>query len=430
MATKNDAQPIIYVTRDIERAIGIAPGRTTFGDYFIIANTTPFAEEIRKKYPDHVFLIEPATEGAGGDLLDTYDLLQHVEKTIAGKIDTSTQLNIIVFKNTSRIEEYCTQKNWNLLNPAATLAEKIENKITQAQWLGDKYLLPHQIAKVSDISFPAPFMLQWAHSHTGDGTIFIPAGAAGEKIMSGLRNMFPDREARATHYVKGPVFTVNICVGMDQSNIQVGNISYQITGVLPFTENAWSTVGNDWSVTHSILTEEKIICMNEIARGIGERMCTDGWRGLFGIDCIYDEERDDIHLIEINARQPASTTYESELQKNVYERSSGHADANRMTLFEAHFAAMLGKKTENIIEINDGAQIIERVTSAKINPEKIQEAAQTLREKSYMIIEYPNTKIGADLMRIQSLRGIMESHGKFNARGKEILEIVSQMMVV
>jgi hypothetical protein len=430
MATKNDSRPIIYVTRDIERAIGMAPGETAFGDYFIIANMTPFAEEIRKKYPDHVFLIDPATEGAGNEPLDTYDLLQHVEKIMAGKIDIGTQLNIIVFKNTSRIEEHCAKKNWNLLNPAATLAEKIENKITQAQWLGGKYLLPHQIAKVSDISFPAPFMLQWAHSHTGDGTIFIPTGTAGEKIMSGLRNMFPDREARATHYVKGPVFTVNICVGMDQSNIQVGNISYQITGVLPFTENAWSTVGNDWSVTHSILTEEKIIRMNEIARGIGERMCTDGWRGLFGIDCVYDEERDDIHLIEINARQPASTTYESELQKNVRERSSGHADANRMTLFEAHLAAMFGKKTENIIEINDGAQIIERVTSAKINPEKIQEAAQTLREKNYMIIEYPNTKIGTDLMRIQSLRGIMESHGKFNARGKEILEIVSQMMVV
>jgi hypothetical protein len=43
-------------------------------------------------------------------------------------------------------------------------------------------------------------------------------------------------------------------------------------------------------------------------------MSAQGWRGLFGIDVIKDLERNAIHLIEINARQPASTSFEAKLQ--------------------------------------------------------------------------------------------------------------------
>ncbi len=430
--------PLIYVTRDIERALGCEPA----GRYFIVANRTPYSESIRGKYPDNVFLIDAKTDS--GDILDTFDLLKAGEKIIQ-KIGG----DILVFKNTTRIEELCAEKKWNLLNPQAALAEEIENKITQVKWLGagktgagktnaEQYLPPHAVKKVSDIQLKgekiggvsAPFMIQWGHGHTGEGTIFIADNKTGEKTLTALREKFPKRDARVTSYINGPIFTANICV---KDDILVGNISSQITGMLPFTDNPWTTVGNDWSLPHGILSEEKIAQFHEIARAVGERMRESGWVGLFGIDCIYDVERDNLHLIEVNARQPASTTYESQLQEKIRAFAPDHFK-NSMTIFEAHLATLQNQKNtakkfaEGLIEINDGAQIIMRIPALKEikkTGEEINEISASLRAKKYTVIEYANTKPGDDLIRIQSDRGILESVIKFNARGKEILEIVT-----
>lgn len=44
-----------------------------------------------------------------------------------------------------------------------------------------------------------------------------------------------------------------------------------------------------------------------------------------------------------------------------------------------------------------------------------------LIKDGYNVIIYNNTKPNEDLLRIQSSKGIMEMHNKFNERGKKIL---------
>ena len=391
---------IVYVARDIERALGKIPE----GNYHIITNRTPFAEEVKLKYPMHVLLVDSPT------ILDTYELLLNLE---VQSIITTFKAQVLVFKNTIHIESLCKEKGWTLLNPSAELSEKIENKITQVKWLGElsSLLPPHKVQFVNDIKWNKnAFILQWAHGHTGGGTILI----SNENELKELTNKFPNREARVTDFIKGPMFTVNIIV--TDTIILLGNISYQITGILPFTENALSTIGNDWSVTHTILNEAHIIKFNELAEKVAQKMQNSGWRGLFGIDVIYDEERDNLHLIEINARQPASTSYESKLQDEV--NMHGVPGINT---FEAHLSALLHIPIKiSLIPINDGAQILQRVTSItkKVDTEKLINAG-------YNVINYSNEKINGDLVRIQSKLGIMETHNKFNKRGKEILELIS-----
>ena len=85
-------------------------------------------------------------------------------------------------------------------------------------------------------------------------------------------------------------------------------------------------------------------------------MKKENWLGLFGIDVILNQKSQEIFLLEINARQPASTTCESILQKSV---------GKDMTTFEAHISALLPKKVSDIQKISDGAQIILRVKKAK-----------------------------------------------------------------
>ncbi len=390
---------IIYVTRDIERgAAGLG-----IPDFFIITNNHPYAQELKEKYPQSIFLI------SSPETLDTHELLSH-EQTI----DIVNKLNgsIVVFKTTSHIEKICSDNKWILLNPRASSAERIENKITQVEWLGDyaSLLPPHAISITRDIIWQKkPFMIQWAHSHTGDGTLLIQS----EKDLEIVRTKFPEREARVTDFIKGPMFTMNIVV--TPHSIIKGNLSYQITGILPFTENPWSTIGNDWSVPHTILTEKNIERIQEIADSIGALMQKENWKGLFGIDVIYDEERDTVHLIEINARQPASTTYESQLQSIL--RTEG---ASGITTFEAHLHALTDNQIQSdLVLVNDGAQILQRIVRVGqvVDSHKLQEAG-------YTTISYVNTKINADLLRIQSQRGIMETHMKFNTRGKNIIELL------
>ena len=210
---------IIYVARDIERALGKVPE----GDYFIITNKTPYSIDIHSKYPDNVYLINSP------EILDTYELLLNpeVQKTIS-----ESGADILVFKNTIQIERLCQEKGWNLLNPKAELSEKIENKISQIEWLGElsSLLPPHQIIKTKEILWKdKAFVLQWSHGHTGDGTILIQ----NEKDLNTIKEKFPEREARITDFIKGPMFTVNMVVS--NTVILLGNISYQITGILPFT---------------------------------------------------------------------------------------------------------------------------------------------------------------------------------------------------
>lgn len=281
----NIAKPILYVTKDPERAGGL-----------------PFL--------------------SGGEVLD-----------LLKKVEPGT--NVVVFKNNPAIERYCKENNINLLNPPAELAEKIENKITQVKWLGESasFLPKHKITLVKNILWNTPYILQWAHSHTGEGTLYV------EDIKE-IREKFPEREARITQYIEGPVFTVNVVVG---NTIEVGNISYQITGLAPYTENRFASVGNDWSLANKTAPKEEIVAM---AKKIGEKMKASGWKGLFGIDVV---QGDRVYLLEINARQPASATYESTLQKTN-------------TVFENHIKALLGEPLHPNTPITEGKQIIDRRT--------------------------------------------------------------------
>ncbi|HUD03945.1 MAG TPA: hypothetical protein VMR73_00440, partial [Candidatus Paceibacterota bacterium] len=148
---------VVYVTRDIERALGMEP----VGNYFIISNDTPYGQEILKKYPNNVWLVKSDKQ------LDTFDLLK--DEKVKENI-TRHKIPILVFQNTSRIEAFSKENGWELLNPSAELSKKVEEKMSQYVWLGDlqKYLPKTEIKTVSEIKFTGePIVVQFNHAHTG-----------------------------------------------------------------------------------------------------------------------------------------------------------------------------------------------------------------------------------------------------------------------
>ena len=405
---------IIYITRDLERALGFDLSNPS---YYIISNTGDFAKRVAKN-KNNILLIEAQKQ------LDTRELLQNEKaKNFINKISTSAKATadknnpqILVFKPTTQIEKICTENNWQLLNPSAELANKIEQKISGVQWLGEesKYLPNAKIDVCGNINFNGEkFILQFNQSHTGSGTILIES----EKQLEEIKTKFPKRECKTTRFVDGTLFTNNNIV--TNKEIILGNISYQITGLKPFTKNKFATIGNDWGLAHKLLTEKQLSKYREIVETVGQKMQSENWRGLFGVDIILEKNSDNLYLIEINARQPASTTFESQLQM------ANRKNENGITTFEGHLLALLGcnLSDKKLIEITDGAQIIFRKNS-DLSETQLQTMKKNLEKDNFTVIKYDNTKENSDLLRIQSQTSIMESHNEFNKNG---LKIINQL---
>ncbi|HVT75314.1 MAG TPA: hypothetical protein VHD69_02805 [Candidatus Paceibacterota bacterium] len=393
------AKPLVYVTRDIERALGMEPGQRGGAGYFVVSNDTAYGREVEKKYPDYVRLVQ-----GGAALLDTFDILSlpEIQKMIA-----DLGADVLVFQNTARIERLVREKGWDLLNPRAELAKEVEEKVSQVKWLGDQAALlpPHRIALCKDVAYRgAKFVIQFNHSHTGEGTHVIKS----DKDLADIRERFPLRECRVTDFVEGPVFTMNIVVGDD---IIMGNPSYQITGLRPFTDLPFSTVGNDWTLAKDPGFLGLLKAATSIARTIGSRLKSDGWKGLFGIDVIYDTHSGKTSLLEINARQPASATFESTLEKEI--------SADAPTIFEAHVAALLGMSLTEKPPSVSGAQIVKRVTNIIYDVD-----IAALRAKDLDVMTYDNVDHNKELFRIQSSTGIMKAHGILNDLGISIASCI------
>lgn len=388
---------LFYVCRDLERALPLLDIKSR--QCKIITNHTEFAKKIASRNKN-VILIKSEC------LFDTLQLLKNHK---AAKLIHKNDL-ILVFKNTKQIEKICADNKWRLLNPPAELSAKAEEKVSQVRWLGDleKYLPPHRVELCKNIVWPGDkFILQFNHSHTGSGTLLIET----KKQLEEIKTKFPHREARAAEYIAGPIFTNNNIVWGE--NILIGNIGYQITGLSPFTENPFATIGNDWHAPLIMLTKNQRLEYERIAREIGQKFAGQGWRGLFGIDAVLDEKNGKIYLIEINARQPASTSFESELQ------TAGRKFTNEITVFQAHLSALLGLEFsgERLIKIKNGAQIVQRVT------EKIDKMRTPKIDSPDIanIILYKNDKPGSDLCRIQTSRNLVSGHNILSKLGRTVL---------
>ncbi len=440
--------PVVYVTRDLERAVGLPQ---EYQNYYIITNFSPYAKELAKNTKNTLLIKERS-------LLDTRELLEHPR--VAAFINKLKNPHVIVFKNTLHIEKICADHGWPLLNPPSYLGNRIEEKISQVAWLGNlkKYLPLHQVMLCKDLprvgasianvhaSLQA-CIIQFNRAHTGNGTMRVTS----EDSIQELRKKFPQREVRVTTFIDGSAFTLIGCVWGNK--ILTSTINYQITGLPPFTHSPFATIGNDWALPQKILTTQQTKQIRQIATDVGEKLITNNWRGLFGIDVIVERETGKVFLIEINARQQAGATFESYLQQavilspshirvsprlrrdeNIKEpkssslsslRAVASYDDNSITTFEAHLAALLNIpfKNQKILPIKNGAQIIDRVKESTITEKELQLRIKKLKNLKLHTLVYSNTTPGADHVRIQNQHGIMTDHNVFNALGEKIRAI-------
>ncbi len=403
-------RPVVYVTRDIERALGIQPAN----GYFIISNASPYAKDIQKEFHKNVLLIDNKQP----EPLDTYDLLSHPD---AAKLINKLKARVMVFQPTTRVEELCKTRGWELLNPSAELSRRVEEKVTQVEWLGEhKHLLPpHSVLTCKELVWEnLKYVVQFNHGHTGEGTLMINH----RDDVENLKQKFPDRPVRKTNFIDGDVYTCNVAIVQTDKGPSVipGNISYQITGIFPFTDKQYATIGNDWSLPTTTLSSLQRNLIKGVIDIVGQKLARQGWKGLFGIDLIIESKKGTVYLLEINARQPASTAFESDLQ--------ARADKNGMSIFELHLAGLTGSpvsKETKAIPITSGAQILQRVTSFLPNSKAIpKQSLARIREQSLHMIVYNNSAHNADLLRIQTDGAYIKAPNQLNDQAEHIKDSI------
>ncbi|MCB9798251.1 hypothetical protein H6758_00830 [Candidatus Nomurabacteria bacterium] len=387
---------VAYVVRDIERALGFPD---LCDGFFIITNKTEFANE-QAKTNERILLIQQK------GLLSTASLLQ--EPLTQAFLKKHSIEQIVVFKPSSIIENQCKQLGLKLLNPPVSLSRQIEEKTTQLDFFADlkKDFPNYTVDTLENLSWPCkPCVLQFNTSHTGSGTLYL----AGQSQLDELKEKFPKRPARMVEFIPGPTYTINNVVGSDA--IILGNISFQITGIKPFTDNIFATIGNDFAYASKSLQFFQKRKFLKLARKVGTILQSHGWKGAYGIDALWSVTEKRWYLLEINARQPASVTFESSLQ-------------GTSTLLEAHMMAMLNipLSTFRSKRIKNGAQIILRGgKDDNVDTMGLEGKARKLRDKGFSVIKNEKQTSGGELLRIRTTDRLMKTDTKLIEN--ELLEV-------
>jgi glutathione synthase/RimK-type ligase-like ATP-grasp enzyme len=313
---KLNIRPLVYISRDIERGIGL---EGLLDNYYIACIENNYIHtvlsQINSGRPKGIFCLN----NLGVNLVSNSTLelvnepkFQEWVKTVAvdgmfmGQFFQFSQPAIKVMDEVGGV----------ILNSSAELNRKFEAKLSQFSILKENSLpLPKGfIRNISDANYKDIakeldsewIVVQLDRAHTGSGTFIIRS----EEDYHNLRLTQGGNDVKITEYIKGYPYTINGCV--TKKGIFVAGLQYQITGIPELTTGEGSTVGNDFGFASTNLSLEVQNKILNATRKIGEIMKADGFRGLFGIDLMVRGE--DIFIIEINARQTANISFQTKLE--------------------------------------------------------------------------------------------------------------------
>jgi len=299
-------QEIFYITNDLERGLGL---ENVLPEFHIVCIDDSSTIDLIGK---NVFSLARYTKDQNPLLRNSNRLLNHPE---ANKYirEHSDSPNIVVFKIAPNLERSAEKFEFKLLNSSSELNRLFERKLSQYEMLSSEGIrFPQTVmTKMSEITHEQlvaklgdEYVIQYDNGHTGTGTVFVNSEIQLEKE----KELFPNRMARISSKIDGQTWTLNCCA--TRFGTIYDGLSYQITGVEECTSIKGATVGNDWAKKSS-LTEAAIDKIEEMGKQVGKVMFKSGFKGLFGIDVIVKDN--DVYMIEVNARQPASTSMHTKM---------------------------------------------------------------------------------------------------------------------
>lgn len=241
-----------------------------------------------------------------GKLLSHPEIIKYI-KTSCGSLTPA----IIPFKPSAKIDILCQQNNWiNISNPAP-INRFLEDKIKFAK-LCQKYKLP--TIPFSIDTFNQKNFLKYQQLYGQKIVLQTHFGWAGNStFLSSSWNDIKDKISSnvITKYspIVEPSYTLlnNCCLtkfGLIQSPPAL-----QYTGVKPYTDNPFTTVGRQWPSFAPLKIVEEI---NIITENFSKILKEIGYKGFFGLDFLISQNK--VFLLECNPRLTASFDFYTKLE--------------------------------------------------------------------------------------------------------------------
>ncbi|RMD77615.1 ATP-grasp domain-containing protein [Candidatus Dojkabacteria bacterium] len=302
-------KPIIYISTDLERGMGL----TEILDYH-------YSLSAKKSIYDHVCKNNLRTDSTSS-YESTFDLIKsHDFNKICQTFKNNFYLRF--FQISKEEEDFLKKNDIKYLNNNFSLCMIFEDKVNFSKLLKQNSKIKHPDNIVVDLSegielceqlivekFGLNKLLSFQKnsSYSGKGTLF---GFASDflKITQSLGSQF----VKVSEYINGITFTINGCIY--KSKTFVGAPQVQITGIPKISPSESACIGNDFSAAKEILSSNYHLSKKlfKTVLDVGSLMKKMNFRGLFGVDLILFD--DEFYVIEVNARQTANITFESQLE--------------------------------------------------------------------------------------------------------------------
>ncbi len=277
--------------------------------YPIFAYHSATVEDLKSQNIPHFCLQDEGVEietKNSGRLLDQKKVQNFIASTAAQR-----QIVIIPFKPSAKIETICRQQHWLLASNPASLNRLLEDKIKFYQLCQDHNIptLPSFIAPINAANFRhaqelfgQEIVVQTHFGWAGNSTFIF-------NDFSQIHGELYQVSAKFSPYIKG-YSLLNNC-SIYQNQLLQSQPALQYTGLFPYTNNPFSTVGRQWP---SQAPSNVIDQVTKITQDFSQKiLIPNHYRGFFGLDFIVDDQQK-VYLLECNPRLTASFAFYTSIE--------------------------------------------------------------------------------------------------------------------
>ena len=320
---ENIKNPVFFIHPNVNFGIGL---EKLINNFHIICSRKSDLVKYLSNSGISVFCLNNNQIRNSAEILRNKKTLEFIKQ--ASRETGNSQPLIITFKPSPALEKVCAENNFKYLGNSWRLNRELENKIKFNEVL-KKLKIPSAESEVMDADkisyqqlknkFGKDFIVQLSRGFSGNSTFLItlsnPSLAKRGEINFLLENKklgaVSNKKIKISKFIKGPTITLNAC--LLKSRLLISQFFYQITGEKELNQNLLGSCGNDFAVDLK-LSKEASDKIYDYTKKIGEYLKTLGYKGIFGLDFVVDENNQEVHLIEINPRLTASVPVFTKLQ--------------------------------------------------------------------------------------------------------------------
>lgn len=239
-------------------------------------------------------------------------LAQPLVQNYINQNSINKKIVIIPFKPSAKIDLICRKNNWICAANTHQINRNLEDKLIFSQICLDNHLpqIPSSIDKFNQNNF-----LKYQNRYQNDLVIQSHFGWAGKSTFlankwENISNKIPlNTTVKFSPYINGYSLLNNCCLtlkGLIQSPPAL-----QYTGIKPFTNHPFTTVGRQWPCLAPLNIIDQI---KKITLDFSKVLTKMNYQGFFGLDFMIDQ--DQVYLLECNPRLTASFAFYNDIEQN------------------------------------------------------------------------------------------------------------------